>query len=110
MGTAAGKPKKQRTHYYADGNHDPFGLCSKGWCLDPPRLTTDSDFADPQHRNANDRAGPDPRHQGKSNVLFCDGHVELMTPQDMGYVVNDDGSMAMSATGATNALFSGSGA
>src|SRR5690349_5829923 len=44
LGTAAGKPKTQRTHYYANGSHDPAGLCNKGWCLDPPRMTSDSDY------------------------------------------------------------------
>lgn len=109
LGTAAGKPKAQRTHYYDDGSHDPYAQCNKGWCIDPPRMTVDSDYADPQHRNPPDRAGPDPRHQNKCNVLFCDGHVALMAPQDMGYVVNSDGSMPISGPGATNAMFSGTG-
>jgi prepilin-type processing-associated H-X9-DG protein len=55
------------------------------------------------------RSGPDPRHSKKANVVFCDGHVELMAPQDMGYVVLPDGSMPAIDPKASNRLFSGSG-
>ena len=110
IGTAAGKPKSQRSGYYADGSHDPAAQCNKGWCLDPPRLTGTSDYADAQHRDPADRAGPDTRHQGKCNVIFCDGHVELMAPGEMGYIVNPDGSMPVSGPGASNVMFSGLGA
>lgn len=109
IGTAAGKPLLQRTRYYADGSHDPAAQCNKGWCIDPPRLTGNSDYADMQHRDPADRAGPDTRHQGKCNVVFCDGHVELMGPTEMGYIVNPDGSMPVSGQGASNAMFSGLG-
>jgi len=109
LGTAAGKPAVDRTGYYQDGTHDPAGLCNKGYCLDPPRMTADSDYADPERRNPDDRSGPDARHQGKCNVVFCDGHVSLMTPQEMGYVVLPDGSMPINGPGATNNMFSGRG-
>jgi prepilin-type processing-associated H-X9-DG protein/prepilin-type N-terminal cleavage/methylation domain-containing protein len=109
LGTAAGKSIADRSGYNSDGSHNPFGLCNKGWCLDPPRMKSDSDYADPERRNPPDRAGPDARHEGKVNVLFCDGHVTGMTPHEMGYIVLDDGSMPISGTGATNALFSGNG-
>ena len=109
IGTAAGLPIAQRAGYYVDGSHDPAGQCNKGWCLDPPRLTATSDYADAQHRSPDARAGPDTRHQGKANVVFCDGHVELMAPGEMGYLVNQDGSMAVSGPGASNVLFSGLG-
>lgn len=110
MGTAAGKAKSKRTGYLFDGSKDEYAWCNKGWCLDPPRLTPTSDYADPQHRSPHDRSGPDPRHNGKVNVVFCDGHVESMTPQQMGYVVSPiDQSMPASAPGAHNRLFSGTG-
>ena len=109
MGTAAGIAKASRTGYYDDGTHDTSAWLNKGWCIDPPRLTADSDYADPQHRVPQARAGPDPRHGGKCNVVFCDGHVELITPQDIGYVVQADGSMPAMDLHATNAWFSGTG-
>jgi len=109
LGTAAGKAEADRTPYNVSGSHNPFARLNKGWCLDPPRLTQNSDYADPERREPSDRSGPDARHKGKANVLFCDGHVEAMTPTDMGYVVLGDGSMTVGGAGATNGLFSGNG-
>lgn len=109
MGTAAGKASAKRTAYYADGSKDIFAWGNKGWALDPPRLTASSDFADPQQRAPENRSGPDPRHQNKMNVVFCDTHVELMTLQELGYVVSSDQSMAATDSRASNRLFSGSG-
>ena len=63
-----------------------------------------------EQRAPQNRSGPDPRHANRANVAFCDGHVETMAPQDMGYVVRPDGSIAADAPGATNRLFSGNGA
>jgi prepilin-type processing-associated H-X9-DG protein/prepilin-type N-terminal cleavage/methylation domain-containing protein len=109
MGTAAGKPKASRQGYYVEGSHDPYAMGNKGWALDPPRLTGTSDYADPERRNPQDRSGPDPRHNGRLNVGFCDGHVELATPRDLGYAVAPDGSYPVSGGGADNRLFSGTG-
>jgi prepilin-type processing-associated H-X9-DG protein len=109
MGTAAGKPRNKRGGYYVDGTKDLFALCNKGWAIDPPRLTNTSDYADAQNRGPENRSGPDPRHQKKSNAVFCDGHVDLLAPQDMGYVVNQDGSMAAIGPPSSNKLFSGTG-
>lgn len=109
MGTAAGHPRTSRAGYYRDGTKDIFALGNKGWALDPPRLTANADYADPQQRAPQNRSGPDPRHQRKFNAVFCDGHVELVAPQDVGYVVNADGSMAALDPKAHNKFFSGSG-
>jgi prepilin-type processing-associated H-X9-DG protein/prepilin-type N-terminal cleavage/methylation domain-containing protein len=109
LGTASGKPKKQRTAYYADGTKDVYGPGNKAWALDPPRLTKDSDMADPQRIAPENRSGPDPRHNKKANVAFCDGHVELMGLGDMGYVVNPDESVEAMDAKAHNRIFSGSG-
>jgi prepilin-type processing-associated H-X9-DG protein len=109
MGTAAGKPRAQRTPYYADGTKDEFAWGNKGWAVDPPRLTPTSDYADPEHREPTNRAGPDPRHMKKVNAAFCDGHVEMLSPKDLGYLVRSDESIAESGPGATNIRFSGSG-
>jgi prepilin-type processing-associated H-X9-DG protein/prepilin-type N-terminal cleavage/methylation domain-containing protein len=106
LGTAASLPKSQRMGYYPDGGHDPAGIGNKGWALDPPRLTSTSDHADLERPGF--RSGPDARHGGKANVVFCDGHVELAAPQDIGYVVLLDGSMPPDAP-ANNKFFSGTG-
>ena len=109
MGTAAGKHKERRNAHYNDGTKDIDALGNKGYLLDPPRLTAKSDMADAEQRAPQNRSGPDPRHSNRVNVAFCDGHVETMTLQDMGYVVRADGSMAIDGPGATNRLFSGNG-
>src|SRR6266545_3100274 len=75
MGTAAGKPKDKRMGYYADGTKDIFALGNKAHLIDPPRLTSKSDYADPQKPGPENRSGPDPRHNKKVNVGFCDAHV-----------------------------------
>ncbi len=109
MGTAAGKPIVQRTGHYDDGNHDLFALGCKGHLIDPPRLTANSDYADflaqqPEHRSA-----PDPRHNKRANVAYCDGHVESRTLQELGYIVRTDGSVAATDSNAHNRYFSGTG-
>ena len=109
MGTAAGKPRLKRTAYYADGTKDIFAWGNKGWAIDPPRLTDKSDYADPQQRAPENRAAPEPRHSRKANVVYCDGHVELMSLEQMGYVVRADESVVATDPRATNRLFSGSG-
>lgn len=107
MGTAITKPPNQRQRYYADGTKDEDAVGNKGFLLDPPRLTADSDRADLEKPVY--RSGPDPRHMKKVNVAFCDGHVALMTLDEMGYYVAPDGSVPLSGPGASNRLFSGTG-
>ncbi len=109
MGTAAGKGKSSRTAYRTDGSADLFALANHGYTIDPPRLTATSDYCEDDARTPADRSAPDPRHQGRANVAFCDGHVEAMVMQDLGYVVRQDGSVAADGPGTTNRLFSGSG-
>jgi prepilin-type processing-associated H-X9-DG protein len=109
MGTAAGKAPESRHAYREDGQTDLFALGNHGYTLDPPRLTSTSDYAEDNARSAVDRAGPDPRHAGKVNVAFCDGHVELMTIRDLGYTFNPNGSIAAIDPAANNRLFSGTG-
>ncbi len=108
MGTAAAFARSDRGAYLNDQNDDR-AMGNHGWSLDPPRLTAQSD------RGAGGLTGPrigvDPRHDGRANVVFCDGHTDSMTPQELGYAVNDDGSYAdeTSDSGfeASNAFFSG---
>jgi prepilin-type processing-associated H-X9-DG protein/prepilin-type N-terminal cleavage/methylation domain-containing protein len=109
MGTAAGKRRDQRTGYRADGSADLFAVGNHAWSLDPPRLTARSDTCDDSNRGPQHRSAPDERHKGKANVLFCDGHVELMMLKELGYVTLPDGTVTASGAGATNRLFSGNG-
>jgi prepilin-type processing-associated H-X9-DG protein/prepilin-type N-terminal cleavage/methylation domain-containing protein len=109
MGTAAGKATLKRQRYYDDGTKDSASWGNKGYLLDPPRLTDKSDYADRENPEPDKRSGPHARHMGKVNVVFCDGHVEQMTVQDMGYIVHEDGRIAAKNAEASNKLFSGTG-
>jgi prepilin-type N-terminal cleavage/methylation domain-containing protein/prepilin-type processing-associated H-X9-DG protein len=108
LGTAAGKPAASRTPYRGDGSSDVFAIGNHAWSLDPPRLVPgSSDYCDDANRAPEHRSGPDARHGNRAGALFADGHVERMTPAQMGYCVNADGSYAMTGGGAHNTLFSG---
>jgi len=62
----------------------------------------------PSECTADSRMCPvEPRHAGRVNVVFLDGHAESLTPEELGYSVNLDGSF--NRNGRTNAMFSGSG-
>ncbi|MCC7388945.1 MAG: prepilin-type N-terminal cleavage/methylation domain-containing protein [Phycisphaerales bacterium] len=109
MGTAAGKPEAERTDNHEDGSRDPAlkALGGHGYSIDPPRLTGEGDFADPQNPGAEHRSAAHPRHGGKANVSFCDGHVVPMTLEDMGYVVQGDGVVTAFDPKANNSLWTG---
>ena len=109
LGTAAGKPVGEHTQNRSDGSRDPSLLAQggHGYALDPPRLTDNADFADRRFRSFEHRSAPHARHGGKANVAFCDGHIESLTLEDLGYIVNPDGSVAGDSPQATNARFSG---
>jgi len=109
MGTAAGKAAGVRTAHYDDGSPDLFAMGNKGHLIDPPRLPTGSDYADPEAPGATNRSAPDPRHNGRANVAYCDGHVERRSLQELGYVVRADGSVAGNDPNAHNRYFSGTG-
>jgi prepilin-type N-terminal cleavage/methylation domain-containing protein/prepilin-type processing-associated H-X9-DG protein len=109
LGTAAGKPANLRTEYRLDGTSDLFAVGNHAWSLDPPRLTATSDSCDDSNRGPEHRSAPELRHRGKTNSLFCDGHVSAETYKSLGYVENGDGSIAAMHADATNRLFSGSG-
>jgi prepilin-type processing-associated H-X9-DG protein/prepilin-type N-terminal cleavage/methylation domain-containing protein len=106
MGSAAGHPTHKRRAYRPDGTRETNALGNHSYTIDPPRLTATSDYGTGNHRTPSSRSAPDPRHNGKSNVAFLDGRVELMTLQDLGYTVKPDGAVGIDGN---NALFSGSG-
>jgi len=112
LGTAVTVPTKARQGYYNDGKKDPDANGNKGFLLDAPRQTATSDRADVQISPMY-HSGPAARHNKKVNVAYADGHVDSVAPEDMGYVVNADGSMPLSGTvnghTAHNRYFSGTG-
>lgn len=112
MGTAATRAVQDRVGNYPAGHKHPSAVGNKGYLLDPPRMTGDSDRCDIEQKGY--RSAPDPRHMGKVSVVFCDGHGELLTMKELGYAVNADGSVLESGANADgftahNMLFSGTG-
>ncbi len=109
MGTAAGVGKSERLEY-ANGGNDTRSLGNHGWTLDPPRLTDSSD------RGTGDAGSPrtavDPRHLKRANLVYCDGHGESRTPQEVGFRIRADGAFVDAEADLdlpTNRWFSGSG-
>jgi len=109
MGTAAGFPAVERQPY----NNDGTGYAELGnhaWTLDPPRLTSTSD------RGSGDADSPrtavDPRHGGRANVVFCDGHGETAEFYRLGYRLLPNGAYVDTESvddPPSNRLFSGTG-
>lgn len=104
MGTAASFKPSERQDYLDDARDaERFG--NEGFNLDPPHVDPASGemagFDDsPQHRTA-----VDPRHRGRGNVLWVDGHASGHTVEQLGYKLNPDGSFAMDGD---NSLWCGS--
>ena len=91
LGTAATFPERERKPYRVSGEEFREAFTNHGWALDPPRLTETGDFCNNSYRGEA-RSGPDPRHFGKANFLFCDTHIERLKPEEVGYVRRPDGS------------------
>ncbi len=109
LGTACGYSRNERSDYDKEGTTET-SVGNHGWSLDPPRLTTlcDRGSGDPGSR----RTGPDPRHAGKVNVVFCDGHGQSLGLEELGYRVLPDGAyvdLEAVENPPTNQLFSGTG-
>jgi prepilin-type N-terminal cleavage/methylation domain-containing protein/prepilin-type processing-associated H-X9-DG protein len=109
LGTAAGRARNDRLPYNNDGT-EYTELGNHAWSLDPPRLTATSD------RGSGDDDSPrtavDPRHRGSTNVVFCDGHGQTMTLQELGYRLLPDGvfvDLEPVDDPPNNRFFSGSG-
>lgn len=88
MGTSAGFGRFERRAYDPDGK-EPAAQGNHGWSLDPPRLTDASDHGtgDPGSR----RTAVDPRHGGRVNAMYADGHTETTTDRALGYRTHTDG-------------------
>lgn len=108
LGTAAGFAPENRKPYNNNGT-DFAELANHGWTLDPPRLKPESEHGsgDP----GSPRTAVDPRHLNKSNVIFCDGHGETVTPRRLGYRTDATGAFVDDAAEDPphNREFSGTG-
>lgn len=109
IGTAAGFAVRERKDYVNNGTDYPE-LGNHAWSLDPPRLTETSD------RGSGDAGSPrtavDPRHRGRVNAVFCDGHGDSLSIKALGYRTLEDGEyvdMEDVEEPPTNKLFSGTG-
>lgn len=110
LGTAAGFAERDRRAYNNNGT-DLKEIGNHAWSLDPPRLTSSSDRG--TGNAGSTRTAVDPRHGGRANVAFCDGHGGLFKPEELGYRRLTDGKFVdleqLPADPPTNAMFSGSG-
>ncbi len=103
MGTAASFATRDRG-VYVNNARDDFRFGNEGFNLDPPRV----DPANGEMAGLSDghRSAAAPRHRGRANVLWVDGHADANTLKGLGYkqeetgVINFDGS---------NRLWSGDG-
>lgn len=107
MGTAAHFPPDQRTVNRPDGSSELASLGFHGFMLDPPRLTDVSDQCD--NDNYGYRGGPDPRHNGRAQFAWTDGHVAAQRPEEVGYALESDGRFVFGDHRTSNRDFSGTG-
>ena len=108
LGTAAGVAEADRLPYENNGK-DVRQLGNHGWVLDPPHLTATSDRGT---FKPSPRTAVDPRHLGKANVAFADGHGISSTPFNLGYRILENGSyvdLEAVSDAPSNRLFSGLG-
>jgi len=93
------------------GNQETYeetGYREHSYTLDPPRMDT-------EHNNAHafaQSSGKSPaqaRHNNKAAMAFLDGHVELLTLDELGYAVFDSSTNHVHHDAGSNALFNGLG-
>ncbi|TWT41925.1 hypothetical protein RAS1_30490 [Phycisphaerae bacterium RAS1] len=91
MGTAASEAPGDRGPY-GNNTGDANRLGNEGFNLDPPRVDPmNGEMAGlPDHRTA-----VDPRHRGKSSVLWVDAHADSRSPKALGYTFNANSSYAL---------------
>lgn len=113
LGSAGELPSRDRLPY-GGAERSLNSVGNHGYTLDPPRsFTRDGvNFTNahygPSECTTNSRMCPvEPRHMGRVNVVYLDGHTGSLTPEDLGYSVNLDGSF--NRNGTSNKYFSGSG-
>ena len=88
MGTAAGFGRFERRSYDPDAD-EAAAMGNHGWSLDPPKLTDTSDHGTGEQGSR--RTAVDPRHGGRVNAIYADGHTETTTDRALGYRTHNDG-------------------
>ncbi len=109
MGTAATWPTMERLPYANNlKDHQRWG--DEGFNLDPPWVDA-TENGEMAAKDKTSRSAVDPRHRGRGNVLWVDGHVTPHTLADLGYEVTGDGAVTNGTEQtADNAQWSGTGA
>ncbi|MBL4810680.1 MAG: prepilin-type N-terminal cleavage/methylation domain-containing protein [Phycisphaerales bacterium] len=93
------------------GNQETYeetGYREHSYTLDPPRLDTLNNNAH-AFAQSNIQSPAQIRHNGKAAMAFLDGHVELLTLDQLGYVVYDINTNHVHHDAGSNALFNGLG-
>ncbi|MCK4341751.1 MAG: type II secretion system protein [Phycisphaerae bacterium] len=90
MGTAASWPTLERKPYRNNTrDHQRWG--DEGFNLDPPWVDpVNGEMAAKDHTS---RSAPDPRHRGRTNILWVDAHASAETLEQLGYHPEPDGSI-----------------
>jgi prepilin-type processing-associated H-X9-DG protein/prepilin-type N-terminal cleavage/methylation domain-containing protein len=110
MGTAASWAPVDRQPY-RDNSRDANRFGNEGFNLDPPRVDrTNGEMAN-FDSSPQSRTSVDPRHNGRGNVLWLDGHCSGETLEALGYEVEPDGIIGFGDVGdaADNTQWSGNG-
>ena len=85
------------------------GIREHAYTMDPPRMDTVRHDAT-TFAQADGKSPPDPRHNGRANTVFVDGHAEPMTLEQLGFRVVDRSSSTLVADDAgDNSLWNGLG-
>lgn len=105
MGTAASYAAADRLPY-ENNARESAGFGNEGFNLDPPRVDPVNGEMAGIDTTPQTRTAADPRHRGRSKVLFVDAHAESRTVLELGYRLEADGSFAFDGD---NALWSGNG-
>lgn len=105
MGTASSSAPLERQPYRDDDRVvEQYG--NEGFNLDPPRVDAANGEMAENDPGAQARTSVDPRHRGKGNVLWLDGHAGAETLEALGYRFNNDYSIGFDGD---NALWTGNG-
>jgi len=90
----------------------PHGLHS--YTLDPPKIArsqgaTEFGFTDIGPIIEQQHSPAEARHSRKTNVSFVDGHAEMMSLVELGYVLDSGGNVIADHPAGSNRLWSGNG-
>ncbi len=91
MGTAAFYAVEDRLAYN-NNSREKDELGNEGFNLDPPWVDP-SDLGEMAATDKTARAAADPRHRGRANVLWVDGHADAQSLTDLGYAPDPNGAI-----------------